>query len=223
LKKVAIIQARIGSSRLPGKVLKPILNRPMLQLLIERVRQVDMLDEVVVATSEKKIDDDIAVLVESLPEVSVYRGSEDNVLQRYYLAACEFNAAVILRITADNPFFDIETATKMLEMFHSGRYDYLANNFERTFPYGIDLEVFSRAVLEKSYREASYPEQLEHVTPYMRDRTGCFRHGRLSYNEDLSAMRLTVDTDEDYRRAVALFERFGQNVTFREIAHAGLI
>ncbi|MNS11475.1 3-deoxy-manno-octulosonate cytidylyltransferase [compost metagenome] len=217
MRTLAIIQARMGSTRFPGKVLKPILGIPMLSLLIDRVRQSKRVDQIVVATSIEPLDDVIETLVETLPEVALYRGSEANVLSRYYEAAKTFGAEAILRVTADNPLFDPVTADRLIEALDG--YDFVTNNIVRTFPYGIDLEAFTFRALEEAYRCASVPHQLEHVTPYIREHPETFTIHNIQFDRDLSQFRLTVDTPEDYAHVVSLFERHGLNLTFQVAAH----
>lgn len=218
MKVVAIIQARIGSTRLPGKVLMPILGRPMLGVLIDRIRKARKVNQIVVATSALERDDLIAEFVLQLDEnVKLWRGSEQDVLLRYYEAACDNEARIILRVTGDNPFFCAEVADALITMIKQG-YDYAANNLDRRYPYGIDLEAFTFDTLKLAHAHATESYQREHVTPYIRENPSIFRHGSLRLGEDLSALRLTVDSEEDYLRAKRLFEQFGPEVQFKEIA-----
>lgn len=213
---VAIIQARMGSTRLPGKVLMPILNKPMLELLLRRVQRVRNLDEIIVATSDLERDNPIADLVREVDNVKLWRGSEQDVLQRYYKAARYSRADIILRVTGDNPFFSAHTAETLISMMEDG-YDYVANNLECSYPYGIDLEAFTFSALEAAHFEASGQFYREHVTPYIRENPTRFEHGSLELDEDCSHVRLTVDTREDYLRAKAIFEQFGSDVEFEDI------
>ena len=213
---VAIVQARMGSIRLPGKILLPILGKPMLEVIVDRVRDVASVNVIVVATSLSKQDDQIAHIVAGLPGIKLWRGSEEDVLNRYYEAALANKAGVILRATADNPFFHAKTADALIDLLQQG-FDYVANNLVRTFPYGIDLEVFRFEALARANLHATEPYQREHVTPYIRENPDSFRLGNLKLTEDLSHIRLTVDTEEDYYNARAIFEQLGENVQFEEI------
>jgi spore coat polysaccharide biosynthesis protein SpsF (cytidylyltransferase family)/aryl-alcohol dehydrogenase-like predicted oxidoreductase len=219
MKRVAIIQARMGSTRLPGKVLRPILGKPMLELLIRRVRKADLIEAIVVATTTQSQDDAVAGLVKSLSGIELFRGRENDVLNRYQGAAVMVEAGTIMRVTADNPFFDWVLADRLLEMFAEGEYDYLSTAF---FPYGIGLEVFSLEALCRAHKEAHSPYEREHVTPYFYQNPELFRVGTLKCERDLSHVRLTVDTPEDFQRAQALFEQQGEEVTYREIVQKPL-
>jgi len=206
----------MGSSRLPGKVLLPLVGKPMLEIIVDRVREVDSIDKLVVATSSSKQDDQLAYVVGGWLGVGLWRGSEEDVLHRYFEAASAYNADVILRVTADNPFFHREIADSLIKMLQEG-YDYVSNDLVRSFPLGIGLEVFRFEALASADSQASKPYQREHVTPYIRENTNLFRLGNLELTQNLSHIRLTVDTVEDYLNAKALFERFGANVQYEEI------
>ncbi len=214
---VAIIQARMGSTRLPGKVLKPILGQSMLSLLVSRVVKAKQVDRIVVATSVSPKDDLIVDEVGKIPNLICFRGSEEDVLARYYEAAIFSQADIILRVTADNPFFHAPTADKLINLVQQEA-DYATNNFERrTFPYGIDLEAFTSTALSKAYFEAKTPFQREHVTPYIRDNQDMFVIRSLQWKDDCSSLRLTVDTPDDYERAKVIFERYGTTVEFTDL------
>lgn len=213
---VAIIQARMGSARLPGKVMKPILGQSMLSLLVGRVGKTKQVDRIVVATSVSQKDDLIADEVGKIPDLICFRGSEEDVLTRYYEAAVSSQADIILRVTADNPFFHAPTADKLIGLVQQEA-DYAANSLERTFPYGIDLEAFTFTALSKAYFGAKTPFQREHVTPYIRDNQDMFVIRGLQWKVDCSSLRLTVDTLDDYERAKAIFERYGQAVEFTDL------
>ncbi|MBN1661431.1 MAG: glycosyltransferase family protein [Anaerolineae bacterium] len=216
MKIVAIVQARMGSTRLPGKVMLPILGKPMLQVIVERIRAARRIDQIVVATSVGHRDNRIASLVQSLDNVCLFRGSEEDVLSRYYQAACTYHADIVLRVTADNPFFHAPTADELIALVQDDC-DYASNSLIRTFPYGIDLEAFWFSALGRAYHEANEPYQREHVTPYIRENPALFRLRNLALEQDLSGVRLTVDTRDDYERAVMLFDRFGERVEFEDV------
>ena len=137
-------------------------------------------------------------------------------LARYYEAARSFSADVILRVTADNPFFHAPTASRLIAFLNDG-YDYVSNNLVRTFPHGIDLEVFRFSALDHAHREAREPHQREHVTPFIRENPTLFRLGGLKLDEDLSGIRLTVDTQADYEQALLLFTELGEQVEFEDV------
>lgn len=213
---VAIIQARMGSTRLPGKVLMPILGQSMLSLLVGRVEKAKQVDRIVVATSVSSKDDLIIDEVGKIPNLMCFRGSEEDVLTRYYEAAASSQADVILRVTADNPFFHAPTADELISLVQQEA-DYAANNLERTFPYGIDLEAFTFMALSKAYVGAKTPFQREHVTPYIRDNQDRFVIRGLKWKDDCSSLRLTVDTLDDHERTKSIFERYGKAVEFTDL------
>jgi len=164
---IAIIQARMGSSRFPGKTLADLAGRPMLSRVVERVSQSRAIDKVVVATSIAVGDDPIAEFC-AKEGVLCFRGSEDDVLDRFYRAAKEHGADVVVRITADCPLIDAAVIDRVVERFQSGDCDYASNVLHYTYPDGLDTEVFSMAALAEAWREAKKPSEREHVTPYLR-------------------------------------------------------
>lgn len=196
MKLVAIIQARLGSTRLPGKALKDINGRTMLARVVRRAGRSSMIDKLVVATTEKKADDAIVSQCESLG-VSTFRGSEEDVLDRYYQAARAFSADCVVRITSDCPLIDPEIIDRVLQAFLDDGLDYASNTLECTYPRGLDVEVFTFDALEKARREASEDFQHVHVTPYIYQHPEQFRILSVSGEENWSRYRWTVDTRED--------------------------
>lgn len=197
---VAIVQARMGSTRFPGKVLHPIAGRPMLAWVIERLRLSRLLDQVVVATSMLESDQPIVQWCQE-HLVSCYRGSEQDVLARYHQCAEACAADCVVRITSDCPLIDPTLLDELVSLFlrSEGRYDYVSNTLPpRTFPRGLDVEVFSRHALEVAHREASTPEAREHVTPYLYRHPELFRLQGAYSTRDYSSHRWTVDTREDW-------------------------
>lgn len=170
MKKVAIIQARFASSRLPGKVLMPIEGRPMLGWVVERVRRANCVDETIVATTTDASDDDLAAYCHRVG-YPYYRGSLYDVLDRYYQTARDCRADVVVRITADCPFIDPQEIDHTVREFTNAGADFAANRlpppWKRTYPIGLDTEVCTFAALEKAWQEASEPYQREHVMPYL--------------------------------------------------------
>ncbi|MBT7296394.1 glycosyltransferase family protein [Candidatus Woesearchaeota archaeon] len=213
----AIVQARMNSNRLPGKVLMPILGIPMLGILIGRIKKVLSINKIIIATTINSIDDDIVNYLKKKINVIIYRGDELNVLERFYKAAKINNLSHILRVTADNPFFDWGLANELMIKIKDQNYDFVANNIKPSFPYGIDLEIMTITALSKAYKNATLQYDIEHVTPYIRNHPKKFSIGNIQNYKDLSKMRLTVDTNEDFIKASSIFDKHGQDVTFRDL------
>jgi spore coat polysaccharide biosynthesis protein SpsF len=202
---VAILQARMSSSRLPGKVLTPVLGKPMIALQVERLRRARHLDAIWVATSTEASDDAIADVCKSL-DVAVYRGSLADVLDRYAGAARRSEATAVMRLTADCPLADPAVIDGLASFFAAGAYDYASNTLDRTWPRGLDAEVMTADALETAAHEAIDPYEREHVTPYIYRRPDRFRLGAFTGPEDNSDMRLTVDYTEDLRLIRRIYE-----------------
>jgi spore coat polysaccharide biosynthesis protein SpsF (cytidylyltransferase family) len=196
---LAIIQARMGSTRLPGKVLLPIVdNKGALELMLERVRRAKRLQKIVVATTTSPSDDRIVDLCKRLG-YDCFRGSEVDVLDRYYRTALAFGSPeVIVRLTADCPLHDPVIIDKVVSQFLDSKVDYGSNVDPPTFPDGLDIEVFSFSVLEKVWKEARLKSEREHVTPYIRKHTDMFKIATVECEKDLSGHRWTLDEKEDY-------------------------
>lgn len=218
MRHVAILQARMGAQRLPGKVLQDIAGVTMLARTVERTRRSSLLDEVVVATTLHPQDD--AVVGECARiGVPCFRGAERDVLDRYARAAEMFAAGSVIRITCDCPLIDPEVIDRVLMAFLQEQPDFASNTLKRTYPRGLDVEVIGRSTLDCASREARVPHEREHVTPYIFEHPDRFRLLSVVGEEDLSAYRLTVDTEEDLRLVRSLYERLGANghFTWREI------
>lgn len=220
MRSVAIIQARMTSSRLPGKVMADIGGRPSLQRMIERVRPAAGLDEISVATTALVTDDPVVELCERLG-VRCFRGDEQDVLGRYVAAAAAFSADVVVRLTADCPMHDPEIIEMALRLYRQGGYDHVSNAVKRTFPDGLDVEVMSREALMRADREAKHQFLREHVTTYIRcsrPELGCgdFVLGHILNDIDLSAVRWTVDRQEDLDRVRRFFSALPDGFSWRE-------
>lgn len=214
MKTVAIIQARMGSTRLPGKVLRPLCGQPVLAHVLERVRLCRRLDGIVVATSTHPADDAIAEACQGW-QTPCFRGSEDDVLARFYGAAATAGAASVVRVTADCPLFDGWLLNEMLGVFQEinqpvVQVDYLSNVLERRYPRGLDAEIFTFAALEQAHREARSPREREHVTPYLYGHPEKFRLYSYRAPEDWSRYRWTLDTTEDWALMEALYQALHQ-------------
>lgn len=209
---VAIVQARMGSSRLPGKVLKKLNGTPLIGVLLTRLLNAKTISKIVIATSTSDINDPLVEYVNSLG-IECYRGSEDDVLNRYCLAAEVFNADVIVRITGDCPFIDPGVIDQAVNAFFDGGYDYLTNGAPPTFPDGLDVEVFSRATLIRAEAEAKTQFDREHVTPSMKN-NGSFKKGVYTNSIDYSSCRWTVDELCDFEVAKNIVEYFAPRLDF---------
>lgn len=199
MKTVIIVQARMTSTRLPGKVLKEVLGKPLLEYQIERLRRVKLADGIVIATTVNETDLPIVQLCEKL-NIAYFRGSEEDVLSRYYYAAVQYQADAVVRITSDCPIIDPRLVDEVIALYRNNypQFDYVSNVGKRTFPRGMDTEVFSFQALQEAHREATLPEDREHVTPFIRRNTERHKAANLRYPEDQSAHRWTVDTPEDF-------------------------
>ena len=193
---LAIIQARTGSTRLPSKVLADLLGRPMLVRQIERIARVRLIDRAVIATTGQPQDDKIAALAHLL-KLDCYRGSVDDVLDRFYQCAKRYDADHILRLTADCPLTDPEVIDQLIRLHLAGEYDYTSNVEPPTDPHGLDAEIRTRDALVQAWNEAVKPSEREHVTSYIRNNAKKFKMGNLRSKEDHSRLRLTVDEPED--------------------------
>lgn len=205
MRAVIIVQARMTSTRLPGKVLLPLAGEPMLTRLVERLRRVRRVDEIVIATTTNATDDPIATLCAQLG-VACHRGSEHDVLSRYADAARLHAADVVVRITSDCPLIDPALVDQLIATFEEGGSDYITNMQPPTWPYGMAVEVFSAAALAQAHAEATQESEREHVTPFIYWHPGRYRIRNVSSPQDLSAQRWTVDTAEDYELVRRLFE-----------------
>lgn len=195
-----IVQARMTSTRLPGKILKTVLDKPLLEYQIERLRRVKYADSIIIATTVNETDQPIVDFCNTLG-ISFYRGSEDDVLSRYFFAAEAYNADVIVRVTSDCPLIDPEIIDNTLLFYknHVEECDYVSNSLIRTYPRGMDTEIFSMKVLKEAYLEARDLPDREHVTSYIYRHEKKYRLANVSHSADLSHLRLTVDTPEDYK------------------------
>jgi spore coat polysaccharide biosynthesis protein SpsF len=213
MKTVAIIQARMGSSRLPGKVLLDLAGEPMLARVVSRVRRARTLEGFIIATTTEPSDDALAALCDERGW-PCFRGSRDDVLDRYYRAARQCGAEVIVRITSDCPLIDPEVIDLVVGEFlrRWPRVQYATTDEpRRSFPRGLDTEVFDFASLERAWREDRNPAWREHVTPYLYRRQDLFTLHNVVHHTDCSAYRWTVDTPEDAEFVRRVYESFGHD------------
>lgn len=199
IKIVIIVQARMTSTRLPGKVLKTVLGKSLLEHQIERLRRVHLADELVIATTVNPEDEPIVALGDSLM-VPVCRGSEDDVLARYYETAVTHGADVIVRVTSDCPLIDPAVIDQVINYFLTSHpaFDYVSNRIVPSYPRGMDTEVFSFKSLAAAFNEGMLLPDREHVTPFIYRHPDRYALGNLSYWDDQSRHRWTVDTADDF-------------------------
>ena len=213
MRTVAIIQARMNSNRLPGKVLKDICGESMLSRVIHRVMCAASLDNVVVATSDTPADDLIESECGKL-RVTVFRGSEDDVLDRFYQAALFHKADVAVRITADCPLIEPIIIDKVVQAFLSSYVDYVSNTLQRTYPRGLDVEAVSLRALAIAWKNSFKPYHRAHVTPYIYENVDFFKLLSVTNSSNWSKYRWTVDTSEDLQFVRRVYEILGCNSLF---------
>ena len=215
---VAIIQARMGSTRLPGKVLKDLAGDTVLARVVKRTRRAKLLTKVVVATSVLPADDAIVKECERIG-VACFRGDEADVLDRYYRAAQAYQAEVVVRITSDCPLIDPELIDSVIRSFVEDGADYTTNALVVTYPRGLDAEAFSAQVLAKAAESAKAIHQRTHVTPYIYENPAHFKITSLTAENDFSSYRWTLDTAEDLELIRAIYEHFAgrDDMKWREV------
>lgn len=204
---MVVVQARMMSTRLPGKVLKEVLGKPLLFYLIERLRRIKHIEGIVIATTKNRADDVLSDFCD-VHSLHCIRGSEEDVLSRYQAACNAFGLDVVVRVTSDCPLFDPELFEKGLSLFRASydEIDYLSNSLERTYPRGMDFEIFRQSALNEAYHEAIKPSEKEHVTPFIYHHPERYRLANMRQKYDQSGYRLTVDTIEDFELISRLIE-----------------
>ena len=210
---VAVIQARMTSTRLPGKVMKRILGVPVIGLLLERLQRAKQIHKIIVAAPTDSQNDSLCDYV-AQRGIEVFRGDEDDVLDRYYQAVREINPDGIVRITSDCPLLDPKVVDQVVEAYLTNKIDYVSNTHPPTFPDGLDVEVFSFKALEKSWQEAKTKAYREHVTLYMAENAS-FSKMNVKNSMDLSSERWTLDRPEDFDLIEYIFKQlYPNNPTF---------
>jgi spore coat polysaccharide biosynthesis protein SpsF len=196
---VMIVQARMTSTRLPGKVLKTVLGKSLLEYQVDRLRRVQLADQLVIATTTNDSDQPIVQWCEQYG-VDFFRGSESDVLSRYYGAAQRYQADVVVRLTSDCPLIDPNVVDQVIRFYldHQPDYDYVCNTLTRSYPRGMDTEVFSMKTLVEANTKAVVEPHREHVTAYIYTHPECYHLGNVAYQIDQSHQRWTVDTPEDF-------------------------
>ena len=214
MKTVAIVQARVGSTRLPGKVLLDLVGRTVLDRVVQRVRQFTMIDDVIVATSSERADNPIIDECDRIG-VASFRGSESDVLDRFVGAVRETDADVCVRLTADCPLLDPGVSDNIISLFLlADDADYASNKIPQSFPRGLDTEVFTRDALERAAREAREPYERVHVTPYIYRHPEIFSLLSVTSDVDRSDWRWTIDTPEDIEFVREIYRRLDSRGDF---------
>ena len=213
MKIVALVQARMGSTRLPNKVMKLIGDIPMIELLLTRLAHSKEIDQIIVATSVDARNLPLVAHVQSLG-FSCEQGSENDVLDRYVVAAKKHQADVVVRITGDCPIVDPDLVDEVIRRFRSAGVDYFSNTNPPTYPDGLDIEVCTFKALEQASQETTDPFDREHVTPYLR-KPGKFKTDSMQHNQDLSALRWTVDEPSDFAVIEKVFQHFYPRTDFK--------
>tara|TARA_B110000014_G_C20062420_1_gene553381 strand:- start:295 stop:1077 length:783 start_codon:yes stop_codon:yes gene_type:complete len=214
-----IIQARMGSTRLPGKAMKKINDEiPMLGFQLEQLKFSKCIDKIIIATTTMDIDNLIVNFCKE-HNLECFRGSSNDVLDRYYHCAKKFKFSIIVRITSDNPLIDPEIVDNVINEFLNSECDYMTTEYPKTYPLGFAVEIFNSKSLEKAWNDSQLPSEREHVTPYLIKNKNLFNHKNYSYHKDISHLRCTVDTEDDFK----LIEKIIQKTNTRPIYLADIL
>jgi len=214
LKTGAIIQARMSSTRFPEKILKELIgNITILDVLIDRISSCEFIDSITLATSLNP-KDKILENFSKTKGINFFAGSENDVLERYYLCAKRYELDNIIRVTADDPFKDPAVIKKAYDIFINNSLDYVSNTLKPSYPEGIDIEIFNFISLKEAFLNANLPSEREHVTPYIWKNSDLFKLKNFTAEVDYSNYRLTVDYEEDYNLAKKILKHFYPNITF---------
>ncbi len=202
---IGILQARTGSSRLPRKVLQIIKGKTLLELYVNRAKQSCLMDKIVIATTTEPED----VLIENIAvklKVDCFRGSENDLLDRYYQCAKKYHADVVVRLCSDDPFADYQVIDRAIQIFRDSGADFVTNHFEPTYPEGLDIEVYSIYALETSWREARLLSEREHVFPYIQNNPDKFKIINFTQEKNFSHLRWTIDYKADFEMTEIIYD-----------------
>jgi len=202
----AIIQARLNSSRLNKKILLKIENKNLLEHLFSQLSYSTHIDKKIIATTINKIDDEIENFAK-LQNITFFRGNPLDVLDRYYRCAKFFNLETIVRISGDAPLIDPSIVDKTIEYYKKNNFDYVSNFFNRSYPIGTEIEIFSFKTLEKCWMNAKKSSEKEHVTPFIYNHPELFKIGHIEYKKDISHLHWTVDQIEDFKLVELIFKK----------------
>ena len=217
----AIIQARMSSSRLSGKIMLETCKKPLLKHMIERIQLTETVDEIIIATSTNKNDDVIEDFCKE-NKIVCFRGSENDVLSRYKMTADMVHADIIVRLTSDTPLLNHIILDKVVGVYTKNKYDYVSNcyPFPRTYPDGMNVEVFSKKILDEMYYNAKKPSEREHVSLYVVTQPKKYKMYRVDYLKDISHYRFNLDYELDYKLIKEIFENLyyeNQHFTMEDI------
>lgn len=210
MKVAAIVQARCGSTRFPNKVFAELSGHPLIFHVINRLRFAKTIDEIVLATTTNSLDDKLEKWARQ-QGVKAYRGSENDVLNRYFMAAKSANADVVVRITADDPFKEPQIIDKAVCTLIETKSDFVCNNNPPTYPEGLDVEVFTMEALDKAEQNSSSEFEREHVTQYFYRNPSSFKIINISHTDNLSYLRWTIDTDKDFLMTQRVYSQLYHN------------
>lgn len=214
---LAITQARYSSSRLPGKVLKPLGTATVLDLHLKRIKRSKLINQFVVATTNEAESVEIELIAKK-NQFNCFHGSLDDVLDRFYQAAKKFQPDYVLRLTSDCPLIDSFYIDDLINKFLEKKVDYASNCLKPTLPDGMDAEIFTFLSLETAWKEAKKKSEREHVTPFIRD-CGKFKIESVEYPFDFGKFRLTLDTVEDYDLLLKIVQKVGEDATMKDYVH----
>lgn len=222
MKVLAITQARTGSTRLPNKILKTINGISLLELHINRIKRSKLISELIVATTTNKSDDEVETMCKHL-KVDVSRGSENDVLDRFYKAAINYKPDYVVRLTSDCPLIDAQLIDSVIDHTVTHQLDYCTNTLVEHFPDGEDIEVFKYTALETAWKEADKPYMREHVTPFIRENGtfsggSKFKSGNFPCEKNYGAVRLTVDEQKDLEVITHLINKIGNERSWQDYA-----
>lgn len=214
---IAIVQCRISSTRLPRKILLDLNGEPIIKHVADRLKKSKKIEKIIIATTFEEEDDEICKWCDK-ESLEYFRGETENVLSRYYHCANNFKATNIVRVTSDCPLIDPKIIDKTIELFIKEKLDYASNNLKKTFPHGMDVEVFTFKALEVAYINATKTIEKEHVTQFIRQRPEQFKLNNFSSNKDLSDIRVTIDEKEDLILIKKIVGTLGKEVDCEGIA-----
>ena len=222
IETLLITQARTGSTRLPGKVMMEIDKAPLLKIHLDRISKTRKINKIIVATTDNPEDDHLANCVIEWG-YSVFRGSEKDVLERYYKASQKFNPKYIIRVTSDCPLIDPDLIDQVVDFFILSGNDYCSNTIIENYPDGQDIEIFKFSALEYSWLNAKKSSEREHVTPFIRQNSNIYGNKKFSVinfpcDNNYSSIRMTVDESNDFELIKVLIQKLGINKTWREYA-----